>query len=116
MSTPTFAKTHNLIAFLEKPSKCDGFKQIVDFINANPIKYALTVSPTIYTSCIKQFWTTVKIKTINDDVRLQALIDGKNVVINEASIRHDRKLNDAEVLKLLHETNSVAPSHLQSYA
>nr|GEV48657.1 integrase, catalytic region, zinc finger, CCHC-type, peptidase aspartic, catalytic [Tanacetum cinerariifolium] len=96
MSTPTFAKTHNLIAFLEKPSKCDGFKQIVDFINANPIKYALTVSPTIYTSCIKQFWTTVKIKTINDDVRLQALIDGKNVVINEASIRHDRKLNDAE--------------------
>nr|GEV65624.1 hypothetical protein [Tanacetum cinerariifolium] len=36
------------------------------------------------------------IKTINDDVRLQALIDGKKVVINEASIRHDHKLNDEE--------------------
>nr|GEU92280.1 hypothetical protein [Tanacetum cinerariifolium] len=46
----------------------------------------------------KQFWTTLKIKTVNDDVRLQDLIDGKNVVINEASIRHDLKLNDAKVL------------------
>nr|GEV62505.1 hypothetical protein [Tanacetum cinerariifolium] len=37
-----------------------------------------------------------QIRTINDDVQLQALIDGKKVVINEASIRHDLKLNDAE--------------------
>nr|GEX50456.1 hypothetical protein [Tanacetum cinerariifolium] len=42
------------------------------------------------------FQTTVKIKTINDDVRLQALIDGKKVVITEASIRHNLKLNDVE--------------------
>nr|GEW85258.1 hypothetical protein [Tanacetum cinerariifolium] len=96
MSTPTFAKTHNLIAFSEKPSKSDGFEQIVDFLNANQIKYALMTSPTIYTACIKQFWTTLKIKTVNDDVQLQALIDGKKVVITEASIRHDLKLNDAE--------------------
>nr|GEU69098.1 hypothetical protein [Tanacetum cinerariifolium] len=96
MSTPTFAKTHNLIAFLEKPSESDGFEKIVDFLNANQIKYALTVSPTIYTSCIKQFWTNLKIKTVNDNVRLQALIDGKKVVIIEASIRHDLKLNDTE--------------------
>nr|GEZ32575.1 hypothetical protein [Tanacetum cinerariifolium] len=75
MSTPTFAKTHNLIAFLEKPSESDGFEQIVDFRNANQIKYALMVSPTIYTSCITQFWTIVKIKAVNDDVQLQALID-----------------------------------------
>ncbi|GKB68062.1 putative ribonuclease H-like domain-containing protein, partial [Tanacetum coccineum] len=27
--------------------------------------YALTVNPTIYTSCIKQFWATAKAKTIN---------------------------------------------------
>nr|GEU40420.1 hypothetical protein [Tanacetum cinerariifolium] len=36
------------------------------------------------------------IKTVNDDVRLQALINGKKVVITEASIRHALKLNDAE--------------------
>nr|GEU39118.1 retrovirus-related Pol polyprotein from transposon TNT 1-94 [Tanacetum cinerariifolium] len=37
-----------------------------------------------------------QIKTVNDDVRLQALIDGKKVVIIEASIRHDLQLDNAE--------------------
>nr|GEV11620.1 hypothetical protein [Tanacetum cinerariifolium] len=75
-------------------ASCCG--QIVDFLNANPIKCALIVSPTIYTSCIKQFWTSAKIKTVNDDVRLQALVDGKKVIVNEASIRCDLQLNDVE--------------------
>nr|GEX22424.1 retrovirus-related Pol polyprotein from transposon TNT 1-94 [Tanacetum cinerariifolium] len=54
------------------------------------------VSPTIYTSCIKQFWTSAKDKTVNDDVRIQTLVDGKKVVVNEASIRRDLRLDDAE--------------------
>nr|GEX68637.1 xylulose kinase-1 [Tanacetum cinerariifolium] len=85
-----------MIAFLEKPTESDGFEQIVDFLNVNPIKYALTVSPTIYTSCIKQFWTSAKVKTVNEDIRLQALVDGKKVIVNEASIRRDLRLDDAE--------------------
>ncbi|GKB61234.1 hypothetical protein Tco_0917420 [Tanacetum coccineum] len=96
MSTPTFAETHNLVAFLEKPTESEGFEQIVNFLNANPIKYALTVNPTIYTSCIKQFWNSAKVKTVNGDVRLQALVDGKKIIVNEASIRHDLRLEDAE--------------------
>nr|GEX79818.1 hypothetical protein [Tanacetum cinerariifolium] len=35
------------------------------------------------------FWTSAKVKTVNDDVRLQALVDGKKVIVNEASIRCD---------------------------
>nr|GEU45496.1 hypothetical protein [Tanacetum cinerariifolium] len=54
------------------------------------------MSPTIYTSCIKQFYTSVKVKTINEDFRLQALVDGKKVILNEASIRRDLRLDDAE--------------------
>ncbi|GKE82457.1 hypothetical protein Tco_1552457, partial [Tanacetum coccineum] len=42
MSTPTFATTHNLVAFLEKAVESEGFDQIIDFLNANPIKYPLT--------------------------------------------------------------------------
>nr|GEX21755.1 hypothetical protein [Tanacetum cinerariifolium] len=111
MSTPTFAKTHNLIAFLKKASESDGFEQIVDFLNANQIKYALAVSPIIYITCIKQFWTTLMLKTVNDDVRLQALIDGKKVVITEACIRHNLKLNDAEGTSCL--TNAVIFEELE---
>ncbi|GJY92710.1 hypothetical protein Tco_0508492 [Tanacetum coccineum] len=79
MSTPMFAKTYNLVAFLEKPTEGEGFKQIVDFLNANMIKIALTVNPTIYTSCIEQFWTFVN-KTVKEDVWIQALVDGKKKI------------------------------------
>ncbi|GJV63087.1 hypothetical protein Tco_1473915 [Tanacetum coccineum] len=60
MSALKFADSHNMVEFLAKPIKSEGFEQIVDFLNANPIKYALTVNPTIYTSCIEQFWATAK--------------------------------------------------------
>ncbi|GJZ17930.1 hypothetical protein Tco_0554053 [Tanacetum coccineum] len=80
----------------EKPAESEGFEQIVDFLNANPIRYALTINPTIYISCIQQFWDSVKLKTINGDIQIQALIDGKKIIVNEASIRRDLKLDDAE--------------------
>nr|GEV87603.1 hypothetical protein [Tanacetum cinerariifolium] len=72
MSTPTFAKTHNLIAYLEKPTESKGFEQIIDFLNKSSVK------------------------TINDEVRIQALIDEKRVNIKESSIRHTLKLDDTE--------------------
>ncbi|GJR60385.1 hypothetical protein Tco_1502547 [Tanacetum coccineum] len=84
------------IAFLEKPTESEGFEQIVDFLNANPIKYALTVNPTVYCSCIKQFWDTVKAKIVNGEVQLQDLVDKKKVVITKSTIRRDLQLEDAE--------------------
>ncbi|GJZ66044.1 hypothetical protein Tco_0622740 [Tanacetum coccineum] len=96
MTTLQFADTHNLVAFLSKPAESEGFEQIVDFLNANPIKYALTINPTIYTSCIEQFWATVKVKTINGEVQLQALVYGKKITVTKASVRRDLQLNDEE--------------------
>ncbi|GJY80674.1 hypothetical protein Tco_0493425 [Tanacetum coccineum] len=96
MTTLQFADTHNLVAFLSKPAESEGFEQIVDFLNANPIRYALTINPTIYTSCIEQFWATVKVKTVNGEVQLQALVDGKKIIVTEASVRRDLQLNDEE--------------------
>ncbi|GJY50084.1 hypothetical protein Tco_0440040 [Tanacetum coccineum] len=84
------------IAFLDKHAKSEGFEQIVDFLNASSIRYALTVNPTIYTSCIQQFWATVKVKNVNREVQLQALVDGKKIIITEATIRRDLQLEDAE--------------------
>ncbi|GKD96590.1 hypothetical protein Tco_1380487 [Tanacetum coccineum] len=78
MSAPKFDDSHNMVAFLAKPTKSDEFEQNLDFLNANPIKYALTVNPTIYTSCIKQFWATAK-----------------------TSVRRDLQLEDAEGIECL---------------
>ncbi|GJZ77799.1 hypothetical protein Tco_0642471 [Tanacetum coccineum] len=96
MSTPKFVATHNLVVFLEKPVESEGFKQIIDFLNVNPIKHALTVNPTIYTSCIKQLWVTAKVKKVNGQDQIQALVDKRKIVINEESIRCDLKLEDVE--------------------
>nr|GEU28592.1 retrovirus-related Pol polyprotein from transposon TNT 1-94 [Tanacetum cinerariifolium] len=71
------------------PTESEGFKQIIDFLNAHSIKYALTVNPTIYNLCIEQFLATAKVKNINGEAQLHAKIDGKKVVISEASIRRD---------------------------
>ncbi|GKA79662.1 hypothetical protein Tco_0786258 [Tanacetum coccineum] len=89
MSNLKFAETHNLVAFLEKPKESDGFKGIVGFLNSSSIRYALTVNPTIYTSCIKQFWATAKAKSVNEEVQIQALVDGKKVISTETSARKD---------------------------
>ncbi|GJS43341.1 hypothetical protein Tco_0568384 [Tanacetum coccineum] len=94
MTTLQFADTHNMVAFLSKSAESKGFEQIVGFLNAYPIRYALTINPTIYTSCIEQFWATAKVKTINGVVQLQALVDGKKIIVTEASVRCDLQLND----------------------
>ncbi|GKD51013.1 hypothetical protein Tco_1279989 [Tanacetum coccineum] len=80
---------------MDKPTESKGFEEIVDFLNANPIKYALTVNPTIYCSCVKQFWDTVKAKTVNEEVQLQALLDKNKVIITESTIRRDLQLEYA---------------------
>ncbi|GJU92316.1 hypothetical protein Tco_1304739 [Tanacetum coccineum] len=96
MSDLKFTDTHNLVAFLLKPAKSEGFEQIVNFLNANPIKYALTINPTIYTSCINKFWDTIKVKTVNEEVQLHALVDRKKVIITESTIRRDLQLEYSE--------------------
>ncbi|GKD18114.1 hypothetical protein Tco_1207272 [Tanacetum coccineum] len=68
MTTLQFADTHNLVAFLSKPAESEGFEQIA----------------------------TAKVKTINEEVQLQALVDGKKIIVTEASVRRDLQLNDEE--------------------
>nr|GEW63444.1 hypothetical protein [Tanacetum cinerariifolium] len=91
----TFANTHNMVAYLNKSDASEGFNQVIDFLNGSYIQYALTVNPTIYVSCIKQFWNTVAVNQSNDVTRLQALVDRKKVVITEAAIRDVLRLDDA---------------------
>nr|GEZ70040.1 hypothetical protein [Tanacetum cinerariifolium] len=90
-----------MIAFLTKSDASEGFDQIVNFLNVHVTQYALMVNPTIYVSCIKQFWTFVLIKKSNDVVRLQVLIDRKKVIITEDSIRQALRLDDADSVDCL---------------
>ncbi|GKA57452.1 uncharacterized mitochondrial protein-like protein [Tanacetum coccineum] len=75
MTTLKFADTHNMVAFLAKPAKSEGFEQIVDFLNAH---------------------------TINT---VTALVDGKKIIITESIVRRDLQLEDAEGINCLPNAN-----------
>nr|GFA38010.1 hypothetical protein [Tanacetum cinerariifolium] len=65
-----FADTHNVIVILEKSNASEGFAQIIDFLSGSYINYALTASPPIYISYIKQFWNTAVVKRTDDVTRV----------------------------------------------
>nr|GEU73698.1 hypothetical protein [Tanacetum cinerariifolium] len=85
-----------MVACLERTDGNAEFHQIVDFLTSNTIHYALTISPTIYASYIEQFWGTAKSKIVNDVQQRLAKIDGKTVVISDASVRNDLHFNDED--------------------
>nr|GEW10062.1 hypothetical protein [Tanacetum cinerariifolium] len=66
--TLKFAETHNMVAFLEKPTKSKRFKQIVDFLSAHTLREA----------------------------QIHARVDGKEIIIIELSVRRDLRLVDEE--------------------
>ncbi|GKE20456.1 hypothetical protein Tco_1431968, partial [Tanacetum coccineum] len=72
-----------------------------DFLTTSPIHYALTLSPTIYASYIKQFWATAKSKIVNCVKQIHATVDGKTVVISESSVRSDLHFNDEDGITCL---------------
>ncbi|GJR70524.1 hypothetical protein Tco_0016589 [Tanacetum coccineum] len=115
MATLKFANTHNMVAFLSKPTESNGFEQIVDFLNAHLIRYALTINPTIYISCIERFWSTVKAKTIDGEEQLHALVDGKKIIITESSVRSDLQLEDEEGVDCLPNSTIFEQLTLMGY-
>ncbi|GJW13665.1 hypothetical protein Tco_0017798 [Tanacetum coccineum] len=111
MADLIFVDSHNMVAYLEKSEDNANFAEIVDFLNASPIRYALTVSLTVYVSYIEQFWSTTKIKTINNETQICAKVDGKTIVITKSSVRRDLHFNDEDATKPQHTPTTASPSH-----
>nr|GEY89208.1 hypothetical protein [Tanacetum cinerariifolium] len=76
-----------MVAILEKYEQNTDFHQIVDFVGASHIRYALTFNPTIYVSHIQQFWSTARIETIDEGTKILATVDGILRTVTESSIR-----------------------------
>ncbi|GKD85574.1 hypothetical protein Tco_1356728 [Tanacetum coccineum] len=106
MANLEFCDKHNMVAYLDKSEGSEGFHEIIDFFFASHIHYALTASPTIYTSLIKQFWQTAALCTIDDGVLgIIATIDKKvKITVSEGSVRRHIKLEDSEGIPSLPTT------------
>ncbi|GJU85903.1 hypothetical protein Tco_1293449 [Tanacetum coccineum] len=86
---------HNMVAYLKKTDGNAEFHEIIDFLARSSIHNALTVSPIVSTTFVKQFWMTAKSKIINNVRYITAKVAGKHVSISEASIRSDLLFDDA---------------------
>ncbi|GJX25379.1 putative ribonuclease H-like domain-containing protein [Tanacetum coccineum] len=66
-----------------KPEESNRSEEIIDFLNTSSVQYALTVNPTIYTTCIEQFWTSAKAKTVNGGALDTSLSRQKEVFLDK---------------------------------
>nr|GEZ72584.1 hypothetical protein [Tanacetum cinerariifolium] len=91
MADLAFAPQHNMIAYLEKTKSNAEFHQIVDFLISSSIHHSLTVSPTIYSSNIEQFWNYATSQTINNEKQIHATVDGDRVFLKVSPARGVRR-------------------------
>nr|GFB05568.1 hypothetical protein [Tanacetum cinerariifolium] len=85
-----------MVAILEKGEHNSDFHPMVDFLEASPLRYALTVKPTVYVSHIRQFWSTARINTTEEGTKILATVDGIVRSLSESSLRHNLKLRDED--------------------
>nr|GEW10348.1 hypothetical protein [Tanacetum cinerariifolium] len=84
------------------------FHPIVDFVEASPLRYALTVKPTIYVSHIRQFWSTARIETTEEGTKILVTVDGILRTVTESSLRRNLKLQDEEGIRFNELSSNIA--------
>nr|GEW27795.1 hypothetical protein [Tanacetum cinerariifolium] len=81
---------------------------MVDFIEASPLRYALTVKPTVYVSHIRQFWSTARIETMKEGTQILATVDDILRTVTESSLRRNLKLQDEEGIRFNEFSSNIA--------
>nr|GEX20118.1 putative reverse transcriptase, RNA-dependent DNA polymerase [Tanacetum cinerariifolium] len=91
------------------------FHQILDFVRASHIRYALTFPPTIHVSHIRQFWSTARIETTEEGTKILDTIDSKLRTVSKSSIRRNLKLNDEAGISSLPDAELFENLQLMGY-
>ncbi|GJR10345.1 hypothetical protein Tco_0792997 [Tanacetum coccineum] len=104
-----------MVAILEKTELNTDFHQIVDFLEASHIRYALTVRPTVYVSHIQQFWSTARVETVDEETKIIAKVNGMQHTVTESYIRRHLKLLDDEGISTLPDNELFENLSLMGY-
>nr|GEU85727.1 hypothetical protein [Tanacetum cinerariifolium] len=104
-----------MVVILEKGEHNIDFHLMVDFIEVSPLRYALTVKPTVYVSHIRQFWSTARIETTEEGTKILVIVDGIVRTVSESSLRRNLKLRDEEEISSLPDTELFKNLTLMGY-
>nr|GEU55353.1 hypothetical protein [Tanacetum cinerariifolium] len=104
-----------MVAILEKTEHNTNFHQIVDFLEASHIRYALTVRPTAYVSHIRQFLSITRVETMDGETKILAKVNGRQRTVSGSSIRRHLKLNDEEGISTLPDNELFENLSLMGY-
>nr|GEW35824.1 synaptobrevin, longin-like domain protein [Tanacetum cinerariifolium] len=86
---------HNKVGYLLKPTRSDDYHQIIDFLRASHVKYALTHNPIIFNSLVKQFWSTATLRSLElGPPAILATIDKTRYTITKYLVRSRLQLAD----------------------
>ncbi|GJR88430.1 hypothetical protein Tco_0212441 [Tanacetum coccineum] len=95
MAALRYRDEHNKVGYLQKPKGSDDYHQILDFLGASHIRYALTHDPIIFDSLVKQFWSTATLRSPElGPPAILATIDKTPYTITEESVRSQLQLAD----------------------
>nr|GEW24542.1 synaptobrevin, longin-like domain protein [Tanacetum cinerariifolium] len=95
MAALRYMDEHNKVGYLLKPTGSDNYHQIIDFLRASHIRYALTHNPIIFDSLVKQFWSTATLRSPKlGPPAIQASIDETPYTITEDLVRSQLHLAD----------------------
>ncbi|GJY69129.1 hypothetical protein Tco_0472111 [Tanacetum coccineum] len=95
MAALRYRDEHNKVGYLQKPKGSDDYHQILDFLGASHIRYALTINPIIFDSLVKQFWSTATLRSPElGPPAILATIDATPYTITEDSVRGQLQLAD----------------------
>nr|GEX85838.1 hypothetical protein [Tanacetum cinerariifolium] len=103
MAKLAFYDYNNMVAILEKTEHNTDFHQIVNFLDASHIRYALTISP------------TARIETTYQETNIIATVIGKSWTISKSSLRRHLKLNDEEGISSLLDAELFENLSLMGY-
>ncbi|GJU43490.1 putative ribonuclease H-like domain-containing protein [Tanacetum coccineum] len=95
MAALRYRDEHNKVGYVQKPKGSDDYHQILDFLGASHIRYALTNDPIIFDSLVKQFWSTATLRSPElGPPAILATIDETPYTITEESVRSQLQLAD----------------------
>ncbi|GJX76186.1 hypothetical protein Tco_0322997, partial [Tanacetum coccineum] len=95
MAALRYRDEHNKVGYLKKPIGSDDYHQILDFLRASHIRYALTNDPIIFDSLVKQFRSTATLGSPElGPPAILATIDATPYTIIKDSVRGQLQLAD----------------------